>query len=206
MRVKHHIWIVYGVLALAFPWLVWLSITLRQTNQTLAEIDHLAAPLRLQQAAEEPAKLKNQTQATKILTQAVRIPQHVLERAGRSFIDAASHETKAWGAALDFVNYRSSRTILPLDTSAITVSGADVTLHYNPGPRQPAKLVPYVQRLTKGFGTSNVAARWESIGENMDQEGGIPALLARNGAVNLDGRDIRNVIFEGVEIHYSGTP
>lgn len=204
MRVKNHIWILYGVLALAIPWLVWLSITLNKANQTLSDIDDLAAPLRLQQAAEEPGKPRNQTLATKILKQAIRIPQHVLERTGKSFIDAASHETKAWGAALDFVNYRSSRTILPLDITAITASGDEVTLHYNAGPLQPAKLAPYVQGLAKGFGTSNVGARWESIGENMDQEGGIPALLARDGAVNLDGRDIRNVIFKGVEIHYSG--
>src|SRR5262245_21509090 len=194
MRVKNHIQIFYGIFALAIPWLVWLSITLNETNQTLSEIDHLAAPLRLQQAAEEPGKPKNQTLATKILTQAIRIPQHVLERTGKSFIHAASHETKAWGAALDFVNYRSSRTILPPDINAITAPGDEVTLHYNPGPRQPGKLVPYVQKLTKGFGTTNVAARWESIGENLDPEGDIPALLARDGAANLDGRDIRNVI------------
>jgi hypothetical protein len=32
----------------------------------------------------------------------------------------------------------------------------------------------------------------------------MPALLAIGGAVNLDGKDIRHVIFQDVEIHYTG--
>jgi hypothetical protein len=52
----------------------------------------------------------------------------------------------------------------------------------------------------------NETARYESIGQNLNTEGGPPALVVRGGAVNLDGKDIRHVIFENVEIHYTGKP
>ena len=79
-------------------------------------------------------------------------------------------------------------------------------LQFNAGPLVAGKRGPRLDRLPQAYGASHKGARCESIGENLNKEGGVPAIQERGGAVNLDGEDIRNVGFVEVEIHYSGKP
>jgi hypothetical protein len=67
------------------------------------QMDQLAAPLQLEQAAGSPSDPESQAQAKKIIQEAAnkskRIPEHVLASAGKSFIDTAKSDPTAWTVA-----------------------------------------------------------------------------------------------------------
>lgn len=162
-------------------------------------------------AASQPDRPQNQAEAREVLSEAkqksIPIPKKVVEQTGKTFIEASRRDPKAWDVALEFFNYRSNPmfhfhrkiTSIPLPTQKVVVS-------YDLGPLVPGKPGPRLERLTEAFVAYNETARYESIGQNLNTEGGPPALVVRGGAVNLDGKDIRHVIFENVEIHYTGKP
>jgi hypothetical protein len=204
-RVKNYIRFFWVTISVGFAWLAGISWMLYQMNGKLSE---LGAPQRLLQVATQPEKKENQAAAKELIASArkksIPISPEIIGSVGKSFIGAAQKAPDAWGVALDLLSYRSSE--FRIQATGIPLPADHIVLHYNVGPLVPGKPAPHIERLTRAFVASNEAARYESIGENLNKEGGAPGLSVRGGAVNLDGKDIRNVMFVEVEIHYSGKP
>jgi len=180
-RIKNHIWFA-GITALViFGWLGWLSVSVYQMNGTLSGIDRMTrAAQQLAQASSRPEKPENQAAAKQLLADAaqksISIPPAILEQAGKSFIDAARKDPKAWDA-LDFVSYRSSNFIFHRSFTGIELPADKVLLHYDVGPFVPGKPHPKLRGETFAAVSSAEAARYESIGQNLNKEVGVPVVM-----------------------------
>lgn len=212
-RVKNHIRFFWAVAAGGFIWLVGISGALYYMTGTVSDIKSLLAPQRLQGAAIQPTSSKNQKIAKDILSKAQQksipeIPASVVERAGKSFIKAASKpDPQVWEVALDFMSYRSSLNAARQPSPFTTIPSESLTTHYHIGTLVPGKPKPAMKWMPP-LVPAEEAARYDHIGQ--DENTGVKmqprGLFLSGGAASLDGEQIRNIVFERVEIHYSGMP
>jgi hypothetical protein len=167
--------------------------------------------IRLGRASTTPNDQQSQAEAKTVLERAkktaVRLPIEIVERSGTSFINAAKDDPKAWGVALEFVNYRSSinqePNTGPQPPIAITVNQATQFSFSGPTPGERSGM-----RLWRSGEPVPIerSARAEQIGNpnNPAAEIGPSFLLGREGTVLLDGYYFRQVVFTNVEIVYRG--
>ncbi len=170
--------------------------------------------IRLSQLSSDPTDPKNATEAKKLLTNArsqkIKFDATAIKDFGNLFLTAARTTPTAWDAAQSFLDYRSF-----LDENSFPVARSDFS------PIPPGQLTSYIYFEGKGPLTfkadySNAlvpiknAFVYQKMNEPINRTMGHPYLLIHNaqgsGEVNLDGFWLRNVIFEGVRIHYAGGP
>ena len=157
-----------------------------------------------------PPNAENQAEAKDLLAvakkESISLPLAIVEQGGQKSIEAAKGDPKAWSVALDFVSYRYSLNMRPsAAATAEPITGTETT-HYTyvrvRGLDSPSL------KWKRPLGPAAQATRWERIGENLNSN--VPnqptRLFAVGGGTSLDGEHIRNVVFESVEIHYSGAP
>lgn len=133
------------------------------------------------------------------------LPIQVVEQAGKQFIQAAPFNSSAWNVSLEFIAYRTSFNKPDLSAASQPMPVEEQT-HYTRGADIPGKPAPRAQWLSP-IVPETEGALYDPIGkdENAGMKKGTPAFLRMiGGATALDGEQIRNVIFDGVEIHYSG--
>jgi hypothetical protein len=85
-----------------------------RSDTRLGNLERDVLSIRLLLVAPNPRNAANQAQVKEVLntakTASIHLPTEVIERAGKSFLEAATDDPKAWDVALDFVNYRLGLT------------------------------------------------------------------------------------------------
>jgi hypothetical protein len=179
------------------------------TEDRLTAVETSLLAMRASRASATPTDRQSQMDAKDVLSTArkdsIRIPANVVEEAGRSFVGVAATDQKAWDSALDFIAYRSSLN-MPPSMAPTKVWSEGGTLHYAFAP-VPGKAHPKAE-IVLSLVPAEQAAIAEPIGQ--DPNAGIkyqPSwLIVTGGAMGLEDEHFRNVVFEHVEIHYSGSP
>jgi ABC-type multidrug transport system fused ATPase/permease subunit len=186
-----------------------------ETNSTrdMGELKSQMVVLRALIASSAPTKPQNQAAAKQLLAESSQksippIPASVVQQSGDSFVSAAIEDPKAWEVALKFASYRS--WLNP------EVKLSDYSPYDEPHDRFTSKLVPGKQRSRLfAFGAapidSDKATAMEELGPGAEpltlpqpSKVGHSILLVLGGAISVDGMYMRHVVFENVEIHYSG--
>jgi hypothetical protein len=180
------------------------------TEDRLTAIEASLLAIRAKAVASSPPDSANQVEAKKVLAsakeQSVKLPLLLIEQSGRSFIDAAKSDSRAWDVALDFVSYRS-----------VLNAGEPVPIMSTPPPGSwnfkyhfvipLGKDPPSLSYTTEAMVPADQSARLDEIGK--DQNSNFPrgplGLKLLGGAVSLDAHYYRQVVFDGVEVHYHGT-
>lgn len=161
----------------------------------------------LQRLAAAPHTPQNTAQVKTVLEEAKdsgnRLDPHVIEDTGKQFIDAATTNPDAWQAALAFLNYRSSLITYTRTVKTVSVPEGSATV-YEMIPVD-SKPLPQLSHIPTAVSPDD-SARFEIIGRNLKQKlpFGSPELWLTGGAVSLDNRYVRHVVFIGVEVHYTG--
>ena len=138
--------------------------------------------------------------ATIARKEAVTSDPKVVESVGGKLAEAGTGE--AWNVALEFLNYKSFLN--------------SASLHLLPGP-DPGVITVYQAPNLSRYGNptfavsgrvpKDKAALFELNG--VDLNTGPEAnqyIFIKNGAIQLDGTTLKSVVFEGVDIFYSGGP
>lgn len=184
-------------------------------NGTLAAWSPLITPQFFKKAAALPDKqfLESVPQLKAVAQVAseskAAISSEDIADVGKRLISLASARSdtamQAWSAALDFIGYRStlntSRTV-----NTVPVAPGSQTM-YETFPPIDGRPSPQLANIPLGVAPSD-AARFETIGHNLNEslKFGSPQLFAKGGAISLDSKYMRHVVFQNVEIHYSGKP
>ncbi len=161
-------------------------------------------------SANQPLKKQNQDAATELIVQARQgsippIPAPIVRDAGDSFVQASSQDQGAWKVALEYAAYRSllnTPEIPKYKPESLRASNQAWGYNFVPDNHTP----PTLQFSKSYLVPRQQGAHLDLIGKDentkLDQAPGW--LFASGGSATLDGMDIRNVIFEGVQIYYSG--
>jgi len=183
-----------------------------QTADRLTQIESSLLALRTSQVIANPGSEKSIKEAKSLLAMAregrTPIPISTVEQAAKSFIETSVAQPEAWETALDFVSYRTALNKIDARGAAPfrKLSGAGLD-HYYIGPVVPGKALPIGSDIPASV-PPELAARYELLGKN-ENEGkstGPPRLFFTGGALNIDGRFARHVVFENVEVHYTNQP
>jgi hypothetical protein len=183
-----------------------------RTEEKLSSIERQLIDLRVLVASSQPTNRQNQDAAREVLAEAAQktiplIPPPVVERAGKSFIDASISSPGAWGVATEFLAYRSKlngfefRLPEPRDRFSLPKTSYYVLAADN-NPKSPTFF---------SFG-GNVpqqdAFRAEPIDKPVPNEAefGWRSFLIAGGAIKLDGMRYAHVVMTDVEIYYNGGP
>jgi hypothetical protein len=182
-------------------------------NKRLDKIDTALSVAQLEKITATPIDKSSALAAQKLITdaqaQSIKLPTDAVEQAGEKLVAASTNEPAAWDAALQFVNYRSTYNSYPKSAEAKAFSPAQKILVANFFIQNvPGKPGPVEKNLTVPGVESKSAARYELIGQNINKNltKGPQKLIFTGGAANIDGEDIEHVVFQNVEIHYSGKP
>ena len=205
-RVNNHIKFFWGVAAIFGIWLGGISYALYSIN---GEIGTLRLPQKLQQSAISPDSEKSQAQALEVINKATEgntpLPVAVVASAGNSFVRESTNHIEAWAVALRLASYRSY-----LSSSEITIPPVGAVA---PNTRYnilapPGAQLPKLSAVKKRPLPIESAAIWEEIGQhlNINNQIGDGLLIADGGVITLDGAQLRHVILQNVEVHYSGHP
>jgi hypothetical protein len=178
-------------------------------TQHLTNIDRTLAEIKTKLAAANPSDPANQQAAKELLAEATPkslIPEATAKQAGDRFIKASKEDSNAWDVALRFVSYRSSLNVPSAPAGPWAKFSGSVVTEYRelPVPGKPRTQV----RWSTPIVSPDKAARWDFIGQdkNVNVKAQPAWLIAEGGASRLDDEQIRNVVFDRVEIHYSGRP
>jgi hypothetical protein len=204
-----HPWVtpVIAVLGTVFAgFLGWMAFTIMQHGNTLAKIQQALLGLNVAIAANNPTAPQAQADAVAVLAASKRdsipIPAQAIERAGNSFVDAARTDPQAWNVALDFIAYRTSLNERP---NFPIVSPPD-QWKTNYTTRDPIGKPRPIVKWGLPIVDASHAAKYDPIG--IDENENVPKqpawLILSGGATGLDGMQLRNVVFQGVQIHYLG--
>lgn len=172
----------------------------------IADRIRAAASLKPEQLRKELPQIKDALLLAR--EQRVTASTEQLKEIGSRAIDlAVSGDNQAWQTVTAALNYRSFLTVRPPETLSARAPLAGDTWRYfaENFPGQPR----FVLQFAQGFGVpANQAARMERIGA--DRNSSLPTgplfLIASGGTAILDNEHLRNVIFDNVQIHYSGQP
>ena len=135
----------------------------------------------------------------------IQTPVQEVVSTGKTLQAHGQPNSEQWQAFLAFVGYRTFLNAKPDSAQAVGPLQPGNTWRYGFSPI-PGKHEP-VLTFTQGLGVpAQQAARMDRIG--VDQNGALPRgpllLVATGGAISLDDWQMRNTVFDGVEIHYSG--
>jgi len=183
-----------------------------KTEEKLSSIERQLIDLRVLVASSQPTNRQNQDAAKEVLAEAAQkttplIPAPVVERAGKSFIDASVSSPGAWAVATEFLAYRSRlngfefHLPAPRDRSSAATTSYYVRAEAD-NPKSPTFF---------SFGGSvpqRDAFRAELIDKPVPNEAelGRASFLVAGGAIELDGMRYVHVLMTDVEIHYNGGP
>lgn len=134
----------------------------------------------------------------------MKLDAGALEQSGKAFIDASLQTSSAWGAALDFIDYRSSLNTSTRTANAVPVPPGSASV-FNVGSPLGGKPLPVFSDFPVAV-ASNDGAQYETIGQSLNQEFSSAEVILTGGAVNIDNKHIRHAAFVNVEIHYTGAP
>jgi hypothetical protein len=178
-----------------------------RTEDRLTDIERMLLENRARAIVSSPVDSSTVSEAKSVLAEArqgsIRLPSSVVEQGGQKFVKAAETDAAAWGVALDFASYRTLLNFAEKPTGK-----------FRPVPyRAMAWDLPWIGDNKPKVGISaelglpeKEAAHMEVIGHDHNKALPTgPALIVVNGgAISLDSLYLRQVIFEGSEIHYSG--
>jgi hypothetical protein len=205
-RVGDHIKFFWTIVAVGFAWLGAISGTLYLMNGSLVELRSLLAPQRLTKSAAQATNPQAPKQVPQIIEQAkksnVLIPTDVVADAGRIFATASTKNPDAWSAVTTLMEYRTYLNGLTFLFPSTGMEPEDTHFDLNNVPGKDPPALSFVQQGTP----ITSAARFQRIGHPTNPKVAIGPvhLIARGGALSLDEMDIAHVIFDGVEVHYSG--
>jgi hypothetical protein len=182
---------------------------LKDIDEHLTRIDGELASGQIQRLAADPENPKNAQGVISALAAAkkagVAVDSSVIQEAGPRFIDVANKSETAWSAALVLMDYRSTGIVLGRVLEPIAIPAGGGHTHYDFNPLVPGKPAPTISHLAVPV-LPGTGARYETIGSNMNPNFESAEYYLTGGAVSIDNKDIRNVVFKEVEIHYSGKP
>jgi hypothetical protein len=181
-----------------------------RTGERLTRIEASLIALRAKAVVSNPADSENQTEAKSVLAAArkesIPLPLPVVEQGGRKFIEASTDDPKAWGVALGFISYRSSLNSAARPSVKFVPIPAGSTFHYSlmgaPGSTSKVELSNSTGVPIEQAARANLIGRDENDGLRV----GPDFLSILGGSIGIDEYHFRNVVFTGVEIHYSGNP
>ena len=170
------------------------------------------AERKLQQASSDPTNPQNITETKQILSRAkaavIRISSAILAQAGRKFVIASKANPDAVSAVDAFVDYRTS--FLNANASASFLQG----MKNHPLSPSWETDYSYVHRISQGrpvlepygWAPASEAARLNPLGANANQNRpiGDALLVVKGGSIQLDGMEVKNVVFENVFAYYYG--
>jgi hypothetical protein len=170
---------------------------------------------KLTQASQNPGNPQNIKEVKAVLDRSknagIKITPSVVEDTGKKFLEAAKDDPEAWDAALAFVDYRSSLNGPDPTPAGFYPFGyletpTHETTHYQWGRPFDKALPEFTTSLLRA--PIAKAARFEQIGANLPQEAhmGPAFLLGRGGDMVLDTFYLRNIVLDGVTVHYNGGP
>lgn len=167
----------------------------------------------LQAAAANPNDPQSSTTVSHILNEALnskqKIDPAVVSNAGVSFLYSAGidNNQQAWISALQVMNYRSAAIIPTGRTVKPAYAPPGGRTSYLIGDRVPGKPLPQLQNIPNPVAPED-EAHFEALGKNLNANlsWGSPELILKGGAINIDGKFVEHVVFEGVEVHYTGQP
>jgi hypothetical protein len=177
---------------------------------TIAKINATLEGMTLNRIGSDPANPESIKEARNVITAAAanrtKIDPIIVKDVGTKFIQAGLNNPDAWNTALAFVNYRSTLNVYVRPVKTVSVPAGAGT-NYDLGPRVDGKPSPQGSHIPIPVAAKD-AARFETIGKNLNQQlqYGSAQLILTGGALSLDDRYVRHIVFQGVEIHYSGRP
>jgi hypothetical protein len=171
---------------------------------TAIESDLLS--MRTERAAADPRDKKNQAEVKTILTTAlhdsITIPAPIIADSGKRFVEASANDMGAWVATLHFLNYKSF-----LNEAALSVLPAErLTATYNVEFIIENKVPKIPQFYVAGVVPKDQEAVFIKDGEDLNAKNskGFQYIFAKGGSALLDGLTLRNVVFIGTAIYYTG--
>jgi hypothetical protein len=156
--------------------------------------------------ASTPTKKTSQVVAAKIIQEAKKsakpLPVELVEQAGDAFIGAAKESPAAWNVALDFAAYKTELNSAPAPEGRLEPMPPPFPLFRVNGKPYPDFAIDLGNPLP-----FKESARFEMISRIIVQrpKTGPAWIFAVGGALDLNGLDLRRVIFRNTELHYSGS-
>jgi hypothetical protein len=169
---------------------------------------------RLEQSATNPDDPRNINAAKQVLAYAtaanVRLPRKTVEDTGKTFMEAAQHDSGVWKGALAFVDYRSflNAQMAPSTPDLVSGNNPEFMVEINAVLNAPgARLLTAYPKNSEMLPGSQSALFLE-----IGLEGKVvraPKELVVDGTgsnIFLDGFHLRNVTVRGAKITYKGGP
>jgi len=169
---------------------------------------HRTASLSQKEFGSELPRIKQTTGLA--VSEKVPIPEREIETIGHNAIRISQENTElsslAWQVVLDLASCRSFLNIIFKPKGPISPLPKNIWWYAikNVRGRPPSEM-----RFSGEPGVPKAeAAQYDEIGtdRNSNFSVGPVFLILVGGATEIDGMSIRNTIFEGVEVHYSGGP
>jgi hypothetical protein len=171
-----------------------------------------AAERILQQASDDPTNVRNIVAAAQILNRAeaavIRISSAILAETGLKFVLAVERNPNAQIALDAYFDYRTSFLNANIPDSVLR------RMQIHPLPPDWETDYYFAHRISEGrpviepYGsaTAGEAARLNPLGANANQNRpiGDAFLRVKGGSIELDGMEIKNVVFENVSVYYYG--
>ena len=173
-------------------------------EEHLTKIDGALAPQAIKDASIHPDNPKSAAQVDQALNAATKagitIDPAIVQEAGNKFIKASEQNPDAWQASLALLDYKTSKISIPLPNHP---NIPRVTLYVFKVP----KGLPPPEQSVYGTAPPQDEALMNHIGINQNAKlaSGDAVILLRGGNFELDGMELRSVIFQGVTIHYRGS-
>ena len=180
--------------------------TLKELQDGIKDIRNQLAGMTLKQISENPVTPKTITEAKNILVEAaskkIQIDKNLIKDAGVKFVEATQKDPAAWNTTLAFLNYKSF--LDSLSASVPSPTGAKAfTTRYHVEPAPGYKL-PEFRTLGTAPKNESVEFNFIETDENIGQSVGDRYLFGDGGGIDIDGMQLRNVIFSNVHIVYRG--
>jgi hypothetical protein len=188
----------------------WIGTQVVKQGNQITQILATIIPQTIKDASLNPRDPQSAKRVEQALQSAAKqgkqIDASVISEAGTRFVDASDNNPSAWSAALALADYNSAVNVSYRVVKTVATP-VGTTFHYDTGPLIDGKPTTHLSFVPAGVAPGD-AARFEEIGRNLNEALGMgtPQLIASGGAITLDNKYIRHVIFKNVEIHYSGKP
>jgi len=180
--------------------------TLNDIDAHLKKIDTALSTSRIERAASNPTDKSSAIEAKIALEEArkgsIQLSPDFIQKTGSAFINVADRNPSAWGAALDFVQYKTYANSVSVTIPKTSGNKPFYTaLHYTSpiGMKGP-------EITNAGIVPISSSAHFDYIGQtfNSSLTKGTGAIFAKGGGIVLDNMDIESTVFDGVHIVYGG--
>jgi hypothetical protein len=209
-RVNNNVLFFRSVIGFLFLWLAtgtWLLIDIR------SDLGVLKRPQKLTEAAGDPTNPTNRAEAQKIIAAARResipLPQIVVQRSGKRFVDASGGDAQAWPIAIELASYRTelNSDLLQIGTAdQIARTPVDKTFFTHYSFRKINGLDPPTFSVGGTVPADRAAMMYDlSNGpQDLGQPQGKEVILGEGGVLQLDGEAMRHVVLRNTQVVYDG--